>query len=426
MTEYMAKAALLEDGWAEDVFISVNEDGIISSVKSAQPHMSAKKLGYIIPAMPNLHSHAFQRAMAGRCEIKSRPDDNFWSWREQMYHFVQELNPDRMEEIACDVYGEMKNAGYGSVGEFHYLHHQANGTPYEDIAETSHRMIRAAKRAGLSITHMPVLYNYSGFSKAEPEIRQKPFVCSAEQILDIIAILYEEYKEDKDVRIGFALHSLRAVDTDMAKDILSALSDIDPSMPIHIHAAEQEKEVEECVSFHGQRPVSYILDNFDVGSHWCLVHATHMNDEEILSLAQSGACVGICPETEANLGDGVFSLGSFMNAGGRIGIGSDSHISVNPFDELKMLEYSQRLCHKQRCIACNDDVPSVGEYLYRQALSGGAHALGQDVGKIAEGFKADFLCYDESFLEGDDSCSRLLDTLVFRRGASQGYANKKP
>ena len=395
MQKFFAKAAYLPDGWADDVVISVNDHGFISAVETNAKADDAQKLdGAVIPAMQNLHSHAFQRAFAGRSEFATATQDSFWTWRKLMYEFLTDLDADKLESIATKLYTEMRQAGFRQVGEFHYIHHRPDGTPYEDPAELSHAMIRAAKTAGIGITLLPVLYAYSGFGAKPPEDGQKRFLHDAQSYLALIRQLHDQYIDTPLVKIGAAFHSLRAVSPEMMRDTLAGLHNIDAAMPIHIHIAEQVKEVEDCINLSGKRPVAWLLENAPINQNWCLVHATHMDANETKALAQSGAVAGLCPITEANLGDGLFNLEDYIKAGGAWGIGSDSHIMINMLEELRLLEYGQRLTHRRRAIARTDDQPHVGNYLYSAALNGGAQALGVKTGRLQTGYRADFLTLD--------------------------------
>ncbi|TAK77668.1 MAG: formimidoylglutamate deiminase, partial [Gammaproteobacteria bacterium] len=309
------------------------------------------------------------------------------------------LTPEDLHAIAAQLYVEMLKAGFTSVGEFHYLHHQPDGQPYSDRALTSRYLIAAAKETGIGITHLPVLYAYSGFGGQAPIDSQKRFINNETQILDIISALMKDYKNDPQVTIGLAYHSLRAVTPSMLQQA------IHPYAPIHIHIAEQMKEVEDCLAWSGKRPVEWLLNNVKVDAHWCLVHATQMTENETRELARSGAVVGLCPTTEANLGDGLFHLRDFIRENGRFGIGSDSHISVSVIEELRWLEYGQRLLHQARGIT-----PS----LYALALTGGAQALGRATGAIAVGKRADFIALDPNvptlLYKQDDA---IIDAMVF-------------
>ncbi|QQG35380.1 MAG: formimidoylglutamate deiminase [Micavibrio aeruginosavorus] len=415
MPDFLAKAALMPQGWAEDVLIKVDEAGWIVDVRPEQSATSGTILdGPVLPGMPNLHSHAFQYAMAGLAEHSEDPANSFWNWRKTMYGFLDTLGPEELERIATCLYTVMLKAGYTQVAEFHYLHHRPDGSPHEDPAHLSRCMIRAAKAAGIGITLLPVLYAHGGFGGQAPESGQRRFINTPEQIVDMVTTLDRDYKADPQVRIGLALHSLRATTPEMIAEVVKAVRSINPQMPIHIHAAEQIQEVEDCKAWSGQRPVEWLLENNDVDPHWCLIHATHMTEEETRALALSGAVAGLCPTTEANLGDGLFNLPSYLRHGGRFGIGSDSHISVNMVEELRWLEYGQRLNRRQRLIARMGLEQHIGDFLYRAGLEGGAQALGTKTGKIAAGHRADFIVLDKEnpSIKGR-SYDLVLDTMVF-------------
>lgn len=415
MHKFFARTALLPDGWAENVLMEVDQQGWFTTVSSGQEPGDAVQFdGPVLPGMPNLHSHAFQRAMAGLAECGTRGRDSFWTWRQVMYDFLRKMTPEDMEDVAARLYVEMLKAGYTSVGEFHYIHHQPDGTPYEDRALSSHHIIRAAKKAGIALTHMPVLYAHGGFNAEPPNDGQKRFLNSGDEILDIIASLRREYEDDPQITFGLALHSLRAVTPEMLAETTKAVLNYDPQTPIHIHIAEQTQEVDDCVEWSNKRPVEWLLDNADVGAHWCLVHATHMTESETRDLAHSGAVAGLCPTTEANLGDGLFNLPEYLEYGGRFGIGSDSHISVNPVEELRWLEYGQRLMRQERTIAKTEDEPHVGAFLYKAALQGGAQALGRATGRIEAGCRADFIVLDDQTpVLQQKSGNTLLDSWIF-------------
>jgi formimidoylglutamate deiminase len=417
LTAYFAESALLPTGWARDVRIEIDDGGAIAAVAAAGSADRAERLaGPVVPGMANLHSHAFQRAMAGLAERAGPGEDSFWTWRETMYGFVGRLAPGDVEAIAAELYVEMLKAGYTAVGEFHYLHHAPDGAPYDDPAEMSVRVIAAAKHAGIGITHLPVLYAHGGFGGAEPNAGQRRFLHDAGTFSRLVETLATRHADDAQVRIGIAPHSLRAV----TMDVLSqAIATLDPSAPIHVHIAEQQREVDECLAWSGKRPVEWLLANFEVSSRWCAVHATHMTPEETAGLARSGAVAGLCPTTEANLGDGFFPLGGFIDAGGVFGVGSDSHISVSPVEELRWLEYGQRLLHARRNVARHGASPSIGAGLWRAALAGGAQALGRPIGALDKGKRADFLVLDgdHPLLTGREG-DVLLDSFVFSGNAN--------
>lgn len=392
---YFADTAFLPNGWAKNVLITVDAAGWITDVQAGQSSGTATLLnGPVLPGMLNVHSHAFQRAMAGLTERVTGEQDSFWTWRDIMYSFLQKLTPEDQQAIAAQLYVEMLKAGFTSVGEFHYVHHQPDGTPYQDKPLTSRYIIAAAKEAGIAITHLPVLYAFSGFGGHKPTESQKRFLNNETEILDIIYSLMNAYKDDPQVTIGLALHSLRAVSTEMLQQATIGIKKLNHDAPIHIHISEQMKEVNDCLTWSGKRPVEWLLSIADVNSHWCLVHATHLSDSEIRALAQTNAVVGVCPTTEANLGDGIFNLIDFARCGGRIGIGSDSHISVSVIEELRLLEYGQRLRWNERAVVKFGEQTSIGASIYRMALKGGAQALKRNAGEIAVGKRADFIALD--------------------------------
>ena len=397
MTTLHLESALLPDGWADNVTVTVDPNGAIERILAdSDPKDGLLVPGAALPGMPNLHSHAFQRAMAGLGETSgpARDDgtpDSFWTWRQVMYGFLGELTPDHMEAIAFKLYVDMLKAGYTSVAEFHYVHHNPDGTPYDDRAETSRRTIAAAARAGIGITQLPVLYNHGGFGGQAPTDGQRRFLNNADEFMAIVAALHADTTDDPQVRIGIAPHSLRAVTPELLDDVINALKNIDATSPIHIHIAEQTREVDDCLAWSGQRPVEWLLDHQAVDDRWCLIHATHMTDGETDGVARIGAVAGLCPATEANLGDGVFPAVRYAAQGGVWGIGSDSHISVNMKEELRWLEYGQRLIHRQRTLLAGGAERSTGRALYEAALNGGTRACARPVGAIAEGRRADFI-----------------------------------
>ena len=327
----------------------------------------------LLPAIANLHSHAFQRAMAGMAERQSDPKDSFWTWRETMYRMAGRFEPDTLRAIASQLYVEMLEAGYGSVCEFHYLHHQPDGTPYDDPAAMSRALIQAARDTGIRLTLLPVLYMTGGFDGRPLSARQRRFGHDVASFVELLDRLRAE--EDDTLRIGCALHSLRAVPHEPMRDLLEALP---THMPVHVHIAEQVGEVQDCVALRGARPVEWLLLNAKVDRRWTLVHATHLTGDEVRGIAASGATVAVCPTTEANLGDGLFPLRAYLDAGGHWGIGSDSHVSVSPVEELRWLEYGQRLVTRHRNIAVQPGSPSVGETLLCDVVSSAARATGQD------------------------------------------------
>ena len=354
--------------------------------------------------MPNLHSHAFQRAMAGLAERKGRADDSFWTWRETMYAFAATVGPDQLRAIAAQLYVEMLKAGYTHVCEFHYLHHQPDGSSYAEPAAMSLALIDAAREAGIGLTLLPVLYMTGGFDGRALTARQRRFGHDVAGYLALLETLRRH--ESTHVRIGVAFHSLRAVPLQAMREVLD--HELSAEGPIHIHIAEQIGEVQDCLATRGARPVEWLFDHAPVDSRWCLVHATHLTEAETLQIAGSGAVAGLCPTTEANLGDGLFPLAAFQDAGGTLGIGSDSHISVSPVEELRWLEYGQRLSTRHRNIAARHQGDSVGETLWRAALRGGRQAAGLPPDAWQPGSRADMIVLDDTapLLAARDARSR--------------------
>jgi formimidoylglutamate deiminase len=394
-------------GWQAGALLGVDADGRL--VRPAAT--SAEPLGaWVLPGMPNLHSHAFQRAMAGLAERKGRVDDSFWSWRETMYAFAAAIGPDELKAIAAQLYVEMLKAGYTQVCEFHYLHHQPDGTPYAQPEAMSLALIEAAREAGIVLTLLPVLYISGGFDGRALTARQRRFGHAVDGYLRLLETLRRH--ESDDVRVGMALHSLRAVPEQAMREVLA--SDAEKTCPIHIHIAEQIGEVQDCLATRGALPVEWLFDHAEVGARWCLVHATHLTEAETAQIARSGAVAGLCPTTEANLGDGLFPLAAFQDAGGTLGIGSDSHISISPVEELRWLEYGQRLQSRHRNIAARHESDSVGETLWRAAQRGGAQASGLPIGELRGGARADLIVLDETspLLVARDARS-MLDSFLF-------------
>jgi formimidoylglutamate deiminase len=392
-----AEHAYLPDGWRRNVLLEWNAEGTLTAVT---PDSSAATLGVayaagpVMPGMPNLHSHAFQRAMAGLTEYRANATDTFWSWRDLMYRFAARISPEGLAAIAQWLYIEMLKAGYTSVCEFHYVHHTPDGGPYLNSAELAERVVDAAKRTGIGMTMLPVLYQYSGFGARAPRADQQRFINSPDALLDLLDRLRSARGEDASLRYGVAPHSLRAVSADSLHALLGGLDRMLPGAPVHIHIAEQTAEVDACLETEGARPVRWLLDRFDVDARWCLVHATHVDADETAALAKSGAVAGLCLTTEANLGDGIFPAQEYLDAKGRFGIGSDSHIGVDWRSELRLLEYGQRLSRRQRNVLASSDATHVADRLYAAALEGGARATGRAVGALQVGHRADWLVLD--------------------------------
>ncbi|MGX1124772.1 formimidoylglutamate deiminase [Pseudomonas sp. HLS-6 TE3448] len=392
MSVFFAERALLPTGWANNVRIEVGTDGRIGRVHTDASAEGAERVaGPLLPGMPNLHSHAFQRAMAGLAEVVGNPNDSFWTWRELMYRMVGQISPEQLEVIARQLYIEMLKAGYTSVAEFHYVHHDADGTPYADPTELSQRISQAASHSGIGLTLLPVLYSHSGFGGQAPTDGQRRFINSTEQYLRLHERLAPLLAQQPAQHLGLCFHSLRAVTPQQIAQVMAAS---DPHCPVHIHIAEQQKEVDDCLAWSGRRPLQWLYENTEVDQRWCLVHATHAEADEVALMAASGAVAGLCLTTEANLGDGIFPAVDYLARGGRLGIGSDSHVSLSVVEELRWLEYGQRLRDQRRNRLYRAEQPMVGRTLFDAALSGGAQALGQPVGTLAEGHRADWLVLD--------------------------------
>lgn len=412
-----AKQVLTETGWANDVLIKVDCNGVILELKpdtQLDAGFSGDRLyGALIPGLPNSHSHAFQWAMAGLGEKSGKGGDSFWTWRQAMYGFVDAITPDDLQAIASALYMQMLKSGYTSVGEFHYLHHDANGQSFSNPAEMSQRIFESAKESGIGLTLLPVFYRYSGFGEQEPNAGQKRFIHDQQDfafLIDEVAALSSRYQQS----FGIAPHSLRAVNQQDLNFAIEHLNSVNSEAPVHIHIAEQMKEVNDCLDFYGKRPVEWLLGNQNVNERWCLVHATHMTTQEIQNVAQSEAVVAICTTTEANLGDGFFPMLDYKKQSGRWSVGSDSHISVDAAEELRWLEYQQRLAKQSRTLLVEGEYSSNGMWLWQQAASSGAQSLGRDAGTIKVGNKADFVELNtESFaLIGKDS-DQLIDAFIF-------------
>lgn len=389
-----ASDALLPSGWARDVSLHWNEQGQLLSVQAgvAPAAGQTRAMGPVLPGMPNLHSHAFQRLFDGLTEYRGQAQDSFWSWRDLMYRSASQLGPEQIEAIATWLYIEMLEAGYTSVCEFHYLHHDPEGKPYAE-PEMALALLRAAKRTGIGLTLLPVLYQTSGFGGTAPTAGQRRFLHDTASMLKLLDTLSPLCKA-QGAALGLAPHSLRAVPPAALRDALNGLDALNPAAPIHIHVAEQVKEVQDCVAWSGQTPVRWLLSNVELGPRWCLVHATHMTPDESQDAAKTGAIAGLCPTTEANLGDGLFDMANWRSAGGRWGIGSDSHATVNAAEELQLLEYGQRLLMQQRNVMADSDQPHVATAMTLTAVAGGAQASGRTIGGLEAGQQADMIELD--------------------------------
>lgn len=415
---YMFDHAWLADGWRRDVRVTVT-DGVITALAADAPRQGAEAeaaetvAGLAVPGLPNLHSHAFQRGMAGLAERRGPAGDSFWTWRDVMYRFLGRLTPDDVEAIAALAYVEMLERGFTTVGEFHYLHHGADGAPHAELGEMAFRIAAAAGETGIGLTLLPVLYGYAGFGGQTPTQGQRRFINDPERFLRLVERARAACAPLSGAAVGIAPHSLRAVTPETLRAVLDAAK----SGPIHIHIAEQMKEVDDCVAWSGQRPVEWLLDHAPVDDRWCLVHATHMTADETKRMAAARAVAGLCPLTEASLGDGVFNGEAYLAAGGRFGIGSDSNIEIDAPGELRMLEYSQRLLHRARNVMTTQEGESTGRRLFKETLKGGAQALGRPIGELAVGRRADIVVLDAEHPDFAGAASdHWLDAWIFSAG----------
>ena len=405
-----ARHALLPQGWAENVRLQWDEAGNLSAVTSGvMPESVEARATWVVPGMTNLHSHAFQRAMAGMTEIAGDSKDSFWTWRDLMYRYALHITPEQIQAIAAQLYAECLRHGYTGVCEFHYLHRDPAGAFYAHPEEMAARVIAAAHQTGIGITMLPVLYSYADFGAQALRDDQRRFATDVNDILHLIQRL--EPQRNWQTEVGVAPHSLRAASITQIQDVLQGLP---AGRPVHIHIAEQMREVNACLAATGKRPVQLLADSGMLDQRWCLVHATHMNQDEVRAVAASGAVAGICTTTEGNLGDGFFDLPDYINAQGRFGIGSDSHVSQSPVEELRWLEYGQRLRLQGRNIASHAQQRRIGDFLWQTALQGGAQASARMVGKLAAGYRADMLVLDEAHPNlAEISSDDVLNTWIF-------------
>jgi formiminoglutamate deiminase len=407
-----AARALTPEGWKSDVRVTIDAGAIAGVEIGSAMQEGDERHAIMAPAPANLHSHAFQRAMAGLAEVRGKGDDTFWTWRETMYRFALMMSPDDVEAVAAQLYVEMLEAGFAAVAEFHYLHNSPDGSPYAQPAEIAGRILSAARRVGIGMTLLPVFYAHSTFGGAPPKPEQRRFISDPGSFARLVEDCREMIKTNEGEVIGIAPHSLRAVTPTELSELMSIAGD----GPIHIHAAEQVKEVEDCVASLRARPVRWLLDHAGVDAKWCLVHATHMDEGETRDLARSGAVAGLCPITEANLGDGVFNAAEYIRAGGRYGIGADSNVSIGVAAELRQLEYAQRLRERARNV-CAPPGASSGRTMLDAIWAGGAQALRRKSGRLAPGASADILTFraDHPTLAGkvDD---QILDAWIFSVG----------
>jgi formiminoglutamate deiminase len=413
VTTLWFEIALLPTGWAERVRVTVDTDGAISAVESgADPQATDARHACTVPGLANLHSHAFQRAMAGLTETRGPAADNFWTWREWMYRFLDRLTPDDVRAIAAQAYAEMLESGFTRVGEFHYLHHAPDGAAYDAPAEMAAAIAAAADDTGLALTLLPVFYAHATFGGAPPLPGQRRFICDLDGFGRLMEASAQIAGRLPDGRIGVAPHSLRAV----TPDELTAVAAMTTG-PVHMHAAEQVKEVDDCVAWSGRRPVEWLLDR-GLDARWCLIHSTHLTAGETTGLARSGAVAGLCPITEANLGDGVFPAADYLASGGAFGVGTDSNVVIDAAEELRALEYAQRLTRRARNVLADREGASTGAVLFGRALAGGAQALADPAAAIAPGRPADLVALDLDHVSlagrrGD----AILDAWIFAAGA---------
>lgn len=414
MTTLFASQALLPNGWHDNVRVTVADGRIAAVEPNAAAVPGDDRHDILISGMPNLHSHAFQRGMAGLAETRGPGSDSFWSWREVMYRFALSMTPDQVEAVAAQLYVEMLEAGFSRVGEFHYLHHDRDGRPYADIAEMAGRIAAAAQATGIGLTLLSVFYAHSGFGGGAPGEGQRRFINDPSRFARLLESSRKAVESLPEAVVGIAPHSLRAVTPDELSEVVAGA----PRGPIHIHIAEQVREVTDCIAWSGARPVEWLLDNTDVGERWCLIHATHMTAAETTAMARSGAVAGLCPVTEANLGDGTFEAPPFFQEGGRFGVGSDSNVLIGLPDELRQLEYSQRLYHRARNVLAEPG-QSNGRNLFDRAVAGGGAALGAGKAELSVGAPADLVSLDAnhpsvSGKRGD----AVLDAWIFANGTS--------
>jgi formimidoylglutamate deiminase len=408
--------ALLPGGWARDVRIEIAERRICKVTEAVAPHSGDERHELALPGIASLHSHAFQRGMAGLAEVRGPTSDTFWTWRETMYRFALSMSPEDVEAVALQLYCEMLEAGFTRVGEFHYLHHDRDGTPYANAAEMAERIAAAASESGIGLTLLPSFYAHSTFGGEAPHAGQRRFICSVDQFAGLVEASSSAIANLPGSNIGVAPHSLRAVTPDELCQVVAIAN----GRPVHMHVAEQTKEVEDCIAWSGKRPVEWLLANAAVDARWCLIHATHMTAAETSAVATAGVVAGLCPVTEASLGDGIFPARAYLQANGRFGIGTDSNVLVGVTDELRQLEYAQRLALRERNVFASRADISTGRALHEAAVRGSARALAQSACGLAEGAAADIVTLDVTHpsLAGrrDD---RLVDGWIF---ASRGDA----
>lgn len=412
MHYYRFDSLLQKEGWLTPAYVGVDAKGIITYLSAnppAEPFACESIKGFALPGFQNGHSHAFQYAMAGLAEHHpAGTSDDFWTWREEMYKCALSVNPDQVEHIASILYAEMVRLGYTHVAEFHYLHHDKDGKPYSNLVEMGERMLAAADRAGIKITLIPVFYQKGGFG-LPPQERQRRFISkTVQQYFKLLDASFSTVKKHENARLGFSVHSLRAVDLN---DIIDTYQQGPKDIPFHLHVAEQKKEVSDCLNYRGKRPMQWLLENLPVDQRFNLVHATHLDDSELNQLAKSQATVVLCPSTEGNLGDGIFRMKEFVKLGGRWCMGTDSHIGINPLEEFRMIDYRQRLVTHQR----NTFEGDAAHYMVNEEIERGRLAMGINAPHhFAIGQPLDAIVYNSQshFLENSSEKNRLA-TIVF-------------
>ena len=423
MSKLWFESALLPQGWARGVRITTGAEGLIEGVEEGTaPAPGDERHAIGVPGIPNVHSHAFQRGLAGLTERRGPTGDSFWTWRVLMYRFVERVDAEGVEAIAALAYAEMLEGGLTHVGEFHYLHHDRGGIPFSDPGELATRIVAASEQTGIGLTLLPTFYAHSGFGGAEPTPRQRRFINDVDSFARIVEASRIAVRHLPGATVGIAPHSLRAV----TPEELTAILPLAGGEAIHIHIAEQTKEVDDCIAWSGRRPIEWLLDAQPVDAQWCLVHATHATDTEVRAMARSGTIVGLCPTTEANLGDGVFPAPEFLRLEGSFGIGSDSNILLDGAEELRTLEYSQRLALRARNVLSTGEGRSTGRSLLEGALSGGARALhstrgsgarGSRTGVLRAGASADIVSLNAQHPAlAERSEDEILDSWIFAAG----------
>jgi formimidoylglutamate deiminase len=425
MHRYYLQSAFLSHSWVQGVIVTVSDEGFITAIDDApadgrEPACGAEQIdGIVIPGMPNAHSHAFQRGMAGNTEYRLSARDSFWTWRRAMYALANRIEPDDLQILATQLFVEMLKSGYTSVAEFHYLHRQKGGAPYSGANALWDAIGNAASIAGIGLTFLPTLYQTSDFGGQPMKLEQSRFASDTDEFLRALEerIGAERRNRSPTLRTGAAFHSLRAVPLENLREATLRLREIDADMPVHIHVAEQLLEVKACVRETGRRPIELLLDTGLLTQHWCLVHATHATGEELKGIAATAATICVSISTEANLGDGFFDTARFLKAGGRLCVGSDSQSTVSPAEELRWLEYQQRLRKKRRAVLATKLESHVGTRLWRDAAQHGAQAIGQPAGMLEVGRRADWLVLDAAHPSMVGAAAdTALDHLLFAGG----------